>query len=91
MSDNSSRELFRSSDDYITKQLDLVRDEERAATRLILDVADLLTGPTSGGNARYLAEGVCKDPRQAAERMKEAAERYLKATKKNARKVRASK
>ena len=69
-------EVFRSSDEYIQKQLDRA-ELDQPTTRLILDIADILTGPTSGGNARYLAECMCRNAKGVAERMKEIAERYL--------------
>jgi hypothetical protein len=69
--------MFKSSDNYIKLQLEMVKEEERPATRLVLDLADILTGPTSGGNARHLADKLGQHPRELAIAMKEAAERYL--------------
>lgn len=69
--------MFKSSDNYIKLQLEMVKEEERPATRLVLDLADILTGPTSGGNARHLADKLGQYPHELAIAMKEAAERYL--------------
>jgi len=69
-------EIFRSSEDYIERQHGL-SDDSAPKTRLILDIADLLTGPTSGGNARYLSERMCRNSTEVVERMREIVERYL--------------
>ncbi len=80
--------VYRSSDDFIHKQLELVNEQEKAQRRLELDIADILTGPTSAGHAQHLADSLCKthDLTEVAERMKEAAERFLKANKKGKKK-----
>lgn len=76
---NHNEQVFRSSDSFIERQLDMVKENERPLRRFELDVADLMTGPTSAGNAQYLAENMCKRGKELAERMKEVAERYLAA------------
>jgi hypothetical protein len=73
--------VFKSSENYIHLQLEMVKEEDRPATRLVLDLADILTGPTSGGNARHLADKLGQHPRELALAMKEAAERYLSTAK----------
>jgi hypothetical protein len=75
--------IFKSSENYINLQLEMVKEEERPATRLILDLADILTGPTSGGNARHIADRAGVHPYELAIAMKEAAERYLSTAKDN--------
>jgi hypothetical protein len=47
------------------------------AARLSDDLAEILTGPTSGGNAERLAGLACTDPDELACRMLEACERYF--------------
>ena len=76
--------IYRSSDDFIQKQLEMVKEIDRPKRRLELDIADIFIGPTSSGNAQYLSESLCKsrDPKEIAERMQEVATRYLKSIKK---------
>lgn len=71
--------VYRSSDEFINRQLELASNKKKR--RLELDIADILTGPTSAGNAQHLADSLCTthDPQEVAERLKEAAERYLQA------------
>lgn len=75
------RHVYRSSDDFINRQLDM--SSNKTKRRLELDIADILTGPTSAGNAQHLADTLCanRDPAEVCERMVEAAQRYLNATK----------
>lgn len=49
----------------------------RPHARLIADLADVLTGPTSGHNAARLAEAAALDPDELAFRLYEIADRYL--------------
>lgn len=71
--------VYRSSDDYLNRELAKVEEGERAQRRLVLDITDMLTGPTSGHNAEYLAKCLVnnRDPKEVCERLKEAADRYL--------------
>lgn len=80
--------VYRSSESFIQRQLDMVEDDDKIKRRLELDIADILTGPTSGGNAQYLADTLCKanDPKEVAERMVEVGQRYLKAMRKQRKK-----
>ncbi len=47
---------YKSSTTYIERMLAKVPPAERKAQRLALDLASLLTGPTSGGHARELVD-----------------------------------
>lgn len=87
MSDDLSK-VYRSSDSFIQRQLDMAEDGDKIRRRLELDIADILTGPTSGGNAQYLADCLCRnrDPKEVAERLIEVGQRYLKAMRKQRRK-----
>ena len=54
--DEGKSAVYRSSDDFLQRQLDMVGDDEKVSRRLALDIADILTGPTSGGKAQYIAD-----------------------------------
>lgn len=69
------------SPEYIERELSKVDDAYKATRRLQLDLTDILTGPTSGGNAARLAIDSTRDPYALALAMKAAAERYLESVK----------
>lgn len=49
---------YKSSQNSINHQLKDVPTEERGERRLMIDIADILTGPTNGANARRLVESL---------------------------------
>jgi len=91
--------MFKSSTVYVNRRLTNVTPSQHATERLVIDLQDILIGPTSLHNANRLAQyaaGVAPgnestEPGKARElaiAMKEAGERYLKAT---ARRTRSTK
>lgn len=74
--------LYKSPESYIARQLEHISPRDRPRRRLEFDLADILTGPTSGGNAARLAEcAIGEDPELLAQAMLEAAQRYLQRVK----------
>jgi hypothetical protein len=70
--------LYRSPESYIQRELAKVPEKERAARRLELDLANILTGSTCGGEADRLAKlTIRNEPMALAVAMQEAAERYI--------------
>lgn len=71
---------YKRSAASMTRHLGELDGHNRATKRLVLDLADILTGPTSGGNAVRLAESAARYPRDLAEALRAAGDRYLRAT-----------
>lgn len=73
--------IYSPSQDYIDRELAKASPEERAGKRLQMDLAHILTGPTSAYNAERLAQQFYPNHLGLARAMKEAAERYLDSVK----------
>lgn len=72
-----SNNVYRSSEDYIARQIHkFEKPTERA--RLILDIADVFTGPTSGYQAVQMATRLVEanSADEIVARLKEIVQRY---------------
>lgn len=73
--------LYEPPDRYVDRQLAGLEGTERATRRLAIDLAAILTGPTCGAEADRYATKLTEDGgEELARRMREAADRYFKAT-----------
>lgn len=69
--------LYTRSAESIASELAKLPSEKRPAARLAIDLACILTGPTSLENAQRLASAAATNPRELAIAMRDAANRYL--------------
>ena len=70
--------IYNASTEYIERELAKVSEQDRPAKRLEIDLADILTGPTSFGTARNIAANAVRvDAADLARAMIEAGTRYL--------------
>ena len=74
---------FSLPESYIARKLTEVPANQRAKRRLELDIAAILTGPTSGGRAAELAESLLRanTPSSVAKALAAAGARYLRSKK----------
>ncbi len=74
---------YKPSKAYIDKELDKVAEDQRHVRRLAIDIAWMLTGPTSAGNAAALVDKLFASysPEDIAATMQEAAERFFRSKK----------
>ena len=72
--------LYKSSEQAMAHCLEDFREDEKPAYRMQLELADVLTGPTSGRNARDLTVRLIEtnDPKEIALALIEIGTRYLK-------------
>lgn len=69
--------LYKSPDDYIARRIEGLGERERRSKRLEIDLADLLTGPTSRSRAEDLARSMLATatPNEIAAALREIADR----------------
>ena len=69
---------YEPSEEYIARQLNQVEPQERKRKRLEIDLAAILTGPTSASNAERLAKACMgEDERGLVLALSEALNRYI--------------
>ncbi len=70
--------LYQPPAKYIRLKLATVPKADRPKARLIIDLASLLTGPTSNGDAHRIAASLLdsNDPRDVAQALRAMADRF---------------
>lgn len=75
--------MYKSSDEWMRKELEKVPPEDRRVRRLEIDFLNIMncyanvTGPIGGPRAVYIAECAVRHPDELAQAMLEAAIRYF--------------